>query len=96
MKRTSFFTLILIGFSMLLALSTLHHFGSRNLNNLLPAAQSAPCGLRADGDPAPPFPPPKLPLALGVTESTVIADGDPAPPFPTPPRPWYSQAGFRG
>jgi hypothetical protein len=96
MKLPSFFFVTSLGFSMVLVSSTLHHFGTRNPNNLLPTAQSAPRGLRTDGDPAPPFPPPKPPLALRVQESTVIADGDPAPPFPTPPRPWYSEAAFRG
>jgi hypothetical protein len=75
--------LISVGFSILLTL------GSKISNTLFPSAQSVPYGLRADGDPPPPFPPP-IPIPPSVvreSESTVIADGDPPPPFPPLPKP---------
>ncbi len=72
---------ILFALSILLALS------SKKSNNLFPSAQSVPSGLRADGDPAPPFPkplPPLPPAVMHMNQSIVVADGDPAPPFPKP------------
>ena len=78
-----------VGFSILLTLSILLALGSKISNTLFPSAQSVPYGLRADGDPPPPFPPP-TPIPTSVireSESTVIADGDPPPPFPKTPLP---------
>ena len=76
---------ISVGFSILLTFSILLALGSKISNTLLPSAQSVPYGLRADGDPPPPFPP--MPSVIRESESTVIADGDPPPPFPKPPLP---------
>jgi len=76
-----------VGFSILLTLSILVALGSKISNTLFPSAQSVPYGLRADGDPAPPFPPRKPSAVIRNSESVVIADGDPAPPFPKPPLP---------
>jgi hypothetical protein len=75
---------ISVGFSILLTLSILLALGSRISNNLFPSAQSVPYGLRADGDPAPPFPPSKPSSLIRTRKSELIADGDPAPPFPWP------------
>ena len=80
---------ISVGFSILLTSSILLALGSKISNTLCPSAQSLPYGLRADGDPPPPFPPPK-PMPSSVireSESRVVADGDPPPPFPKPPLP---------
>src|SRR5229473_3529936 len=74
-----------VGFSILLTLSILLALGSKISNTLFPSAQSLHYGLRADGDPAPPFPPRKPLSLIRDKESVVIADGDPAPPFPHPP-----------
>ena len=74
-----------VGFSILLTLSILLALGSKISNTLFPSAQSVPYGLRADGDPPPPFPP--MPSVIRESESTVIADGDPPPPFPPLPKP---------
>jgi hypothetical protein len=74
-----------VGFSILLTLSILLALGSTISNTLFPSAQSVPYGLRADGDPPPPFPP--MPSVIRESESTVIADGDPPPPFPPLPKP---------
>ena len=75
-----------VGFSILLTLSILLALGSKISNTLFPSAQSVPYGLRADGDPAPPFPKPPLPPSPSFTDAVVfVADGDPAPPFPQPP-----------
>ena len=77
---------ISVGFSILLTLSILLALGSKISNTLFPSAQSVPYGLRADGDPPPPFPPlPKPPGAIQMNESVFVADGDPPPPFPRPP-----------
>ena len=80
---------ISVGFSILFSLTLLHVIGGKNSNNLFPSAQSVPSGLRADGDPAPPFPRPTPipPSVIRTIESMLIADGDPAPPFPKPPLP---------
>ena len=78
---------ISVGFSILFSLTFLLAIGGKNSNNLFPSAQSVPSGLRADGDPAPPFPPPKPSSLIRTSESMLIADGDPAPPFPKPPLP---------
>ena len=78
---------ISVGFTILLTLSILLALGSKISNTLLPSVQSVPYGLRADGDPAPPFPPRKLSSLIRTSESMLIADGDPAPPFPKPPLP---------
>jgi hypothetical protein len=73
-----------VAVSILLSLSILLAIGVKNCNNLSPSVQSAPSGLRADGDPVPPFPP--KPPSPNVGETVVIiADGDPVPPFPHPP-----------
>ena len=77
---------ISVGFLILFSLTILLAFGVKNSNNLFPSVQSIPSGLRADGDPAPPFPPPKRPYIISTSESVVVADGDPAPPFPNPPK----------
>ncbi len=74
-----------VGFSILLTLSILLALGSKISNTLFPSAQSLHYGLRADGDPAPPFPPRKPLSLIRDKESVVIADGDPAPPFPPQP-----------
>ncbi len=76
---------ISVGFSILLNLSILLAISVKNSNKLFPSARSAPSSLRADGDPAPPFPPAKPSSMIRNNESVVIADGDPAPPFPHPP-----------
>jgi len=73
-----------VGFSILLTLSILLALGSKISNALFRSAQSVPYGLRADGDPPPPFPP--TPSVIRESESTVIADGDPPPPFPPLPK----------
>jgi len=80
---------ISVGFSILPTLSILLALGSKISNTVSPSAQSAPSGLRADGDPPPPFPRPTpiLPSVIRTTESTEIADGDPPPPFPPLPKP---------
>lgn len=85
MKKTVI-AFISVGFSIPFALSILLAIGSKNSNNLFSSAQSVPRGLRADGDPAPPFPKPPLPpTVIHMNESMFVADGDPAPPFPKPP-----------
>jgi hypothetical protein len=77
---------ISVGFSILFSTSILLAIGIKNSNNLFPSAQSVPRALRADGDPAPPFPkPPLAPAMIQMNESMFVADGDPAPPFPKPP-----------
>ena len=76
-----------VGFSIVLTLSILLALGSKISNTLFPSAQSVPYCLRADGDPAPPFPPRKPASLIRTSESMLIADGDPAPPFPKPPLP---------
>ena len=74
-----------VAVSILFSLSSLLAIGVKNCNNLFPSVQSAPSGLRADGDPVPPFPPkPPSPNVAGT--GVVIADGDPVPPFPKPPQ----------
>ena len=78
---------ISVGISILFSLTILLPFGVKNSINLFPSAQSIPSGLRTDGDPAPPFPPPKRTSTIHTSESMVVADGDPAPPFPKPPQP---------
>ncbi len=77
---------ISVAVSMLFSLSILLALGSKMSNTLFPSAQSVPYGLRADGDPPPPFPPP-IPTVIRESESTIIADGDPPPPFPPLPKP---------
>jgi hypothetical protein len=85
MKKT-LVAVISVGFSILSASSIQFAFGSNSCNNLFPSTQSVPRALRADGDPAPPFPkPPRLPAVIRMNESVFVADGDPAPPFPRPP-----------
>ena len=75
---------ISVGFSILLTLSILLALGSKISNTLFPSAQSLHYGLRADGDPVPPFPP--IPPSRNLAGTVVvIADGDPVPPFPHPP-----------
>ena len=72
---------ISVGFSILLTFSILLALGSKISNTLFPSAQSVPYGLRADGDPVPPFPP--KPASANLADTVVvIADGDPVPPFP--------------
>ena len=72
---------ISVGFSILLTLSILLALGSKISNTLFPSAQSLHYGLRADGDPVPPFPP--IPPSRNLAGTVVvIADGDPVPPFP--------------
>ncbi len=75
---------ISVGFSILLTLSILLALGSKISNTLFPSAQSLHYGLRADGDPVPPFPP-RPASANRVDTVVVIADGDPVPPFPPQP-----------
>ncbi len=76
--------LISVGFTILLTLSILLALGSKISNTLFPSPQSLHYGLRADGDPVPPFPP--KPASANLADTVVvIADGDPVPPFP--PRP---------
>lgn len=77
---------ILVAVSILFVLSILPAIGVKNCSNLFSSAHSLDYGLRADGDPAPPFPP-KPSSGIRNSESVVIADGDPAPPFPKPPLP---------
>jgi hypothetical protein len=75
---------ISVGFSILFTLSILLALGSKISNTLYPSAQSVPYGLRADGDPVPPFPP--KPASANLADTVVvIADGDPVPPFPPQP-----------
>ncbi len=76
---------ISVAVSILFSMSILLAIGIKNSNNLFPSAQSVPNGLRADGDPAPPFPRPKRHSLIRNSEFMLIADGDPAPPFPKPP-----------
>jgi hypothetical protein len=83
MKRIGI-AFISVGFSILFSLGITLAIGGKNSSNLFPSAQSAPSDLRADGDPAPPFPRKRLSL-IRTSESMVIADGDPAPPFPKRP-----------
>src|SRR6266446_4562613 len=76
---------ISVGFSILFTLSILLALGSKISNTLYPSAQSVPYGLRADGDPVPPFPP--KPASANLADTVVvIADGDPVPPFPPLPK----------
>jgi hypothetical protein len=75
---------ISVGVSILFSMSILLAIGIKNSNNLFPSTQSVPGALRADGDPAPPFPP-LPPAEIRMNESVFVADGDPAPPFPKPP-----------
>ena len=89
MKRMNT-ALISVGFLALSSLSFLLVLGSNHSNNLIPSLQSVPSVLRADGDPAPPFPePPSLHRADALV---FVADGDPAPPFPEPPLRLNSEA----
>jgi len=76
---------ISVGFSTVLTFSILLALGGKISNTLFPSAQSLQYGLRADGDPPPPFPP--MPSVIRESESMVIADGDPPPPFPPLPKP---------
>ncbi len=72
---------ISVGFSILVTLSILLVLGNKISNTLFPSAQPVPYGLRADGDPVPPFPP--KPASANLADTVVvIADGDPVPPFP--------------
>jgi hypothetical protein len=82
MKKT-LIAFISVGFSILSASTIQFAFGSNSSNNLFPSTQSVPGVLRADGDPAPPFPkPPLLPVVIRMDDSVFVADGDPRPPFP--------------
>jgi len=75
---------ISVGFSILVTLSILLVLGNKISNTLFPSAQPVPYGLRADGDPVPPFP--LKPASANLADTVVvIADGDPVPPFPHPP-----------
>ena len=79
---------ISVAVSILFSLTILLVIGVKNCNKPLPSLQFAPSGLRADGDPVPPFPP-KLSSPNLADAVVVVADGDPVPPFPQPPR-WTS------
>ncbi len=83
---------ISVAVSILFSLSILLALGSKISNTLFPSAQSVPSGLRADGDPVPPFPP--KPASANLADTVVvIADGDPVPPFPPrPPSPNLADA----
>lgn len=86
MRRTMA-TVISIPVSILFVLSVLLTFAGVCAHDPVAPAKSLPAVLRADGDPAPPFPRPRPRVGARMGESTWIADGDPAPPFPRPPLP---------
>ncbi len=86
MRRTMA-TFITIPISILFALNTLFAFCGSGAHDPVAPARPLPTVLRADGDPAPPFPRPRPRVGARMRESTWIADGDPAPPFPRPPLP---------
>ena len=82
--------ILFAGFTILLTSGAWYHLSSRSANSLFRAGQTI---LIVDGDPAPPFPPPKPPdFARNTIGSPAMTDGDPAPPFPPPPKPPSRQA----
>jgi hypothetical protein len=69
-------TLVSVGFSILFSLSILTALSYKYSNNLLPSAQSVPSGLRADGDPAPPFPKPPRRSKSVLPQAGIVRLGD--------------------